>query len=40
MIAIKSDGYISPEDYLEQERHRPIKHEYLDGEVYAMAGTG
>ena len=39
MIAIKSDDYISPEDYLEQERHRPIKHEYLDGEVYAIAGT-
>jgi Uma2 family endonuclease len=39
MIAIKFDDSISPQDYLEQERHRPIKHEYLDGEVYAMAGT-
>lgn len=40
MIALTSDHYLSPEDYLEQERQSPIKHEYIDGEVYAMAGTG
>jgi Uma2 family endonuclease len=39
MIAIKSDHPISPEEYLECERHSPIKHEYIDGDVYAMAGT-
>ena len=40
MIALKSDYYMSPEEYLEFESHSDIKHEYIDGEVYAMAGTG
>lgn len=39
MIAVKFDEPISPETYLEQERQSPIKREYLDGQVYAMAGT-
>jgi Uma2 family endonuclease len=39
MIALTSDEYISPEAYLELESHSPIKHEYIDGEIYAMAGT-
>ena len=39
MIALKSDYYMSPEEYLEFESHSDIKHEYIDGEVYAMAGT-
>jgi Uma2 family endonuclease len=30
---------ISVADYLEGEKFSQIKHEYLDGEVYAMAGT-
>jgi Uma2 family endonuclease len=30
---------ISIADYLEGEKISQIKHEYLDGEVYAMAGT-
>jgi Uma2 family endonuclease len=39
MIALKLDYYMSPEEYLEFEHHSDIKHEYIDGEVYAMAGT-
>ena len=30
---------ISQQDYLEGEKISQIKHEYLDGEVYEMAGT-
>jgi len=40
MIALKSDDYMTPEQYLEFEQSSDIKHEYIDGEVYAMAGTG
>lgn len=31
--------FISPEDYLEGERVSPIKHEYRQGQVYAMVGA-
>lgn len=30
---------VSVEDYLEGEKISPVKHEYIYGEVYAMAGT-
>ncbi|NES18476.1 MAG: Uma2 family endonuclease [Symploca sp. SIO3E6] len=36
MIAIPN--YITPEEYLDIERQSPIRHEYLRGLVYAMAG--
>ncbi|WP_416309684.1 Uma2 family endonuclease [Spirulina sp. 06S082] len=39
MIASQDCLYISPEDYLAGERVSPIKHEYRDGEVYAMVGA-
>ena len=39
MIASQNCLYISPEDYLAGERVSPIKHEYRDGEVYAMVGA-
>nr|VFK50476.1 MAG: Endonuclease, Uma2 family (restriction endonuclease fold) [Candidatus Kentron sp. TUN]VFK51721.1 MAG: Endonuclease, Uma2 family (restriction endonuclease fold) [Candidatus Kentron sp. TUN] len=31
--------YISPEEYLQGEKLSEIRHEYLDGDVFAMAGT-
>jgi len=39
MVANPSLNYISPEEYLKAEELSPIKHEYRDGEVYAMAGA-
>ncbi|WP_017653891.1 Uma2 family endonuclease [Fortiea contorta] len=39
MVANSSYGYISPEDYLQGEQNSPIKHEYRNGQIYAMAGA-
>lgn len=39
MIANSSSEYISPETYLEVERDSPLKHEYRQGQAYAMAGA-
>lgn len=32
--------YITVDDYLAGEADSPVKHEYIAGEVFAMAGTG
>lgn len=32
-------NYISQEEYLERERNAVIKHEYYDGEIFAMSGA-
>ena len=39
MIALPDYNYLTPEDYLNKEEKSLIKHEYINGEVYAMAGT-
>jgi Uma2 family endonuclease len=39
MIANKIPDYLSPEEYLTQEETSQIKHEYIDGEIFAMAGA-
>ena len=40
MTAIpKTAGMITPEEYLEGEPAAEVRHEYLEGYVYAMAGA-
>jgi Uma2 family endonuclease len=39
MTLSRSHAYFSAEEYLELEQISPIKHEYIQGEVYAMAGA-
>ena len=39
MIALPEPSHLSPEEYLVLEEQSAIKHEYIDGEVYAMAGA-
>ncbi|HKS28200.1 MAG TPA: Uma2 family endonuclease [Pyrinomonadaceae bacterium] len=35
----KAKAYISVEEYLAGERESPVRHEYVAGEVYALAGA-
>jgi Uma2 family endonuclease len=39
MIANQNQNYISPEEYLKLEELSQVKHEYIQGEIYAMAGA-
>jgi Uma2 family endonuclease len=39
MTVSKPHAYFTPEDYLELERISPIKHEYIQGQMVAMAGA-
>ncbi|WRH67502.1 MAG: Uma2 family endonuclease [Planktothrix sp. GU0601_MAG3] len=39
MTLNKAHPYLSPEEYLEVEKNSPIKHEYIQGQIYAMAGA-
>jgi Uma2 family endonuclease len=38
-VSSKPERWISPEEYLEAERRAETKHEYLDGQVFAMSGA-
>ena len=39
MIATPQSSNLTPEEYLQLETKSDIKHEYINGEVYAMAGA-
>jgi Uma2 family endonuclease len=39
MSVVLAKRYISEEDYLEIEQHNDIKHEYINGEMWAMTGA-
>lgn len=39
MVTSRREYYISPEEYLEAEKSSQIKQEYIDGQVFAMAGA-
>ncbi len=38
MIANPQSSYMSPQEYLKWEKTQEIRHEYIDGEVFAMTG--
>jgi Uma2 family endonuclease len=39
MIASPQQDYLTAEAYLEMEENSDVKHEYIDGYIYAMAGA-
>ena len=39
MVALHDYQYISADVYLKLEAKSPVKHEYFNGEVFAMAGA-
>lgn len=37
-LAVVKTTYLSEQDYLEAEKVSDVKHEYFDGEIFAMSG--
>ncbi|HEY9631745.1 MAG TPA: Uma2 family endonuclease, partial [Coleofasciculaceae cyanobacterium] len=38
-MASPQQPYLTPAEYLQMEEHSPTKHEYIDGQIYAMVGA-
>ncbi|EIJ33133.1 Uma2 family endonuclease [Thiothrix nivea] len=38
-LSLSSDHHISEADYLEAEKSSEERHEYVDGQIYLMAGA-
>src|SRR5262245_12178622 len=38
-LAVAEQNYVSVQEYLEGEKVSEVRHEYFDGEVWAMAGA-
>jgi Uma2 family endonuclease len=39
MVAVRRHPYITPQVYLQHERKAAVKSEYINGQIYAMAGA-
>ncbi len=39
MTLAKKLAYITPDEYLTGERDSEVRHEYVDGSIYSMAGA-
>jgi Uma2 family endonuclease len=39
MVALSKSPALTPDEYLQREEKSAIKHEYINGEIYAMVGT-
>ena len=39
MIASPEQPYLTPDQYLQKEEQSFVKHEYIDGQLFAMAGA-
>jgi len=40
MSALQKINYFSEQAYFDFELTSPVRHEYVDGQIYAMAGAG
>ena len=38
-MALPHSIFTTPDEYLQLDRHSPVRHEYIDGHAYALAGS-